>query len=62
MEVALVWRGDGHVLPTGVERLHVFGISLAELAHRLLATFDHPVEVLYRSHLGFTPIVLTPFP
>jgi len=46
----------------GVKRLHVFEISLAELAHRLLATFDHSVEVLYGSHLGISSIVLTPFP
>jgi hypothetical protein len=54
--------GDGHVIPMGVKCLHVFGIPLAELAHRLLATFDHCVEVLYGSHLGITSIVPTPFP
>jgi hypothetical protein len=52
---------DDHVLPMGAKRLHGFGVSSAELAHRLLATFDHSVDVLYGSHRRITSIVLTPF-
>jgi len=46
----------------GVQPLYGFGISIAELAHRLLVTFDHSVEVFYGGHLEITSIVLTPFP
>jgi hypothetical protein len=46
----------------GVQPLHGFGISIAELAHRLLVTFDHSVEVFYCGHLEITSIVLTPIP
>src|SRR5918998_5056467 len=54
--------GEGHVLPVGEHGLHGFGISLDELAQRLLASFDYPVEVVYGSHLGITSITPAPFP
>ena len=46
----------------GEHALHGFGIPLDDLAQRLLASFDHSVEVVYGSHLGITSIALMPFP